>query len=145
MQDFGRRAARGTARSRISQAPSTSIFSGFGTGNAVQQIQKTNRSIERGTNLLRLYATAWIGVSAVLTTLREIGIVQNLERAIGTVTSSSQELNSTWERLQQLSLATRSDFEANVVLFQRLRFSTENLGASTEITTARILHPGSAC
>ncbi len=97
-----------------------------------RQIERTNKSIARSTNLLRLYASAWIGVSAALTALREIGTVQNLERAISTVTDSTDELNATWDRLTDISLRTRSDLEANVTLFQRLSFSTEQMGTTTE-------------
>ncbi len=113
-------------------AGATGMGSPGRAGGASQQIQKTNKSLNRSINLLRIYAGAWIAANAAMSALREVGTVQNMERAIITVTEGSQQLNDTWDRLRETSLATRSDFESNVILFQRLTFATKNLGTTTE-------------
>ncbi|MDX1699242.1 MAG: tape measure protein [Melioribacteraceae bacterium] len=115
-----------------------------------KQIQRTNKSVERSINLLRLYAGAWIVVRGAMSALSEIGTVQNMERAISTVAGESANLSEKWNELRDISLRTRSDFETNVVLYQRLTFATRNLGATAEevnktlIATAAGLRLGGA-
>ena len=102
-----------------------------GVGTAGDQVEKTNKSIARSLNLLRLYASAWIGVAAALTTIREIRAAQQITRTLDVATSSTAELNSTFEEMTQRAIANRSSLEANATVYQRLKVATEELDVSS--------------
>lgn len=87
------------------------------------------------TRLNRLAAgfLAFTGVRTTLRTLREFGdTVIRVENQLRTVTDTEAELVAVTEELFRISQDTRTAFDANVRLFQRVRIAADELGASQE-------------
>lgn len=107
------------------------------TGKASSKMASSFKRIKKSAKAAVVPVVALAAATATfLFTLKKItnlaDIYISLENRIKTVTSSNEELRSTFKRLSEISNKTRASFSATTELYVRTTAATKNLGLSTE-------------
>ena len=99
---------------------------------ALNGLQKQAKKLS---NSLKAAASAWVAFQVAQSAgafIRTSDSFTNINSRIRLVTKSTEELNTVYNDLERISLATFSNFESNVSSFQRLKQATDGIGVSTE-------------
>jgi tape measure domain-containing protein len=113
-------------------------------GNIIKTFDQVDRKFAAATQrvsglsvIMRGFTRVLVGLFAVDTLLRGVSAfasmtdeAQRLESRLRLVTTSSGQLERSWDALLDISQRTRTDLSANVLLFQRLKFAQDSLGAT---------------
>jgi lambda family phage tail tape measure protein len=101
-----------------------------------RQVQRDLTGLERSSERLRGFLVRAFTIGAVLELSRQVitlaDTYNRLQNQLRVVTDSTEELNTVTDRLFDISQQTRTSFEGNIQLYQRLRIATDELGASQE-------------
>lgn len=108
-----------------------------GTAEVQRSLQQIGTSARRAQGSVQLLYTALRAISLTILVKEAIQFADaftNIQNRLRLVTEGTDELNVVMERLFQISNETRSSFQANAELYNRLRLSTRDLGLSQEET-----------
>lgn len=104
------------------------------TGAAISRAKKNVEGVNDSLGRLAKLAAAAFSVRAVY---NYANAIQNVNNRLKLVTTSQDNLNSTFNTLQQVANRSRGDLEGVVDLYSKIALSTKDLGIS-QATTSRI-------
>lgn len=95
-------------------------------------IGKESKKSAKGVEFLKNALRAVAGIVIIRQTFKLADAYTVLQNRLRVVTNGTDDLNNATRRLQEISVATRSDLKANAELFSRLSIASSILGASQE-------------
>ena len=101
-----------------------------------EKLGKSSKNTAAALSNLEAAATALAGAFAIRETLAFVNTIQELDNRLRLVTNTTDELNSTYNRLFEVAQNSRQSLDGTINLYSKLAMSADALGLNTkELTT----------